>query len=104
MKDHALFQGEMITNELKYIDEIYKSSSRIIGPISTKLGTNYPLVKRIPVCSNVGTHPFPRADNYEKAKKIDGIFKKFSSLVPWSQFQTNLEQSILGKGDSILFK
>ena len=42
--------------------------SRTAGPISNKLGTKHPWVKEIQVCSNEGSHPFPREDNYEIAK------------------------------------
>jgi hypothetical protein len=34
--------------------------SRTSGPKSIKLGTNYPLVKRIQVCSNKGSDPLQR--------------------------------------------
>ena len=40
--------------------------SRTTGPMSTKLGTRHPWVKRIQVCSNEGPHPFPRGDNSKK--------------------------------------
>ena len=43
---------------------------RTTGLISTKLGTKHPWVKGIQVCSNEGNHPFPRGDNYEKAKTL----------------------------------
>ena len=36
---------------------------RITEPISTKLGTNHPWVKRTQVCSNEGPSPFPRGNN-----------------------------------------
>ena len=42
--------------------------SRTTGPISTKLGTHHPWVKRIKVCLNEGAHLFSRGDNYEIAK------------------------------------
>ena len=42
--------------------------SRTTKPISTKLGTKFPWVKGIQVCSNEGPRPFPRGDNYEIAK------------------------------------
>ena len=42
--------------------------SRTTGPILTKLGTKYPWVKEIHVCSNEGPHPSPRGDNNEIAK------------------------------------
>ena len=42
--------------------------SRTTGPILTKLGTKYPWVKGIQVCSNEGPHSSPRGDNNEIAK------------------------------------
>ena len=53
MKGPALFQGEIVMNWQKYIDEILKIFlSRTTGPISTKLGTKHPWMKGIQVCSN----------------------------------------------------
>ena len=43
--------------------------SRTTGPILTKLGTMPPRVMQIQVCSNDGSTPFPRGDNYEVVKK-----------------------------------
>jgi hypothetical protein len=37
--------------------------SKTIGPILTRLGTNYPWIKGIPICSIEGDSPFPRGDN-----------------------------------------
>jgi hypothetical protein len=42
--------------------------SRTIGPILTRLGTNYPWVKVIQVCSKEGDNPSPRGDNSERVK------------------------------------
>ena len=47
--------------------------------ISTKLGSKYPWVKVIKVCSNEGPNPFPRGDNYEKVKIHWRNFKIFFS-------------------------
>jgi hypothetical protein len=44
--------------------------SRTSWPKSIKLGTNYPLVKRIQVCSNKGPGPLHRGDNDIKRKDI----------------------------------
>jgi hypothetical protein len=41
---------------------------RTIGPILTKLGTNYPWVKGIQIYSNKGDSLFPRGDNSERLK------------------------------------
>jgi hypothetical protein len=45
--------------------EIFSRTSR---PISTKLGTKHPLVKRIRNCSKEGPGSFPRGDNHRNAK------------------------------------
>ena len=36
--------------------------------VSTKLCTKHPWVMGIQFCSNEGSCPFPRGDNYEKVK------------------------------------
>jgi hypothetical protein len=45
-----------------------KIFSRTIGPILTSLGTNYPWVKGIQICSKEGDIPSPRGDNNERVK------------------------------------
>jgi hypothetical protein len=45
-----------------------KIFSRTTGLILTRLGTNYPLVEGIQVCSNKGDSPSPRGDNDKKVK------------------------------------
>ena len=60
-------------------------------------------VKGIQDCSNEWPHPFPRGDNYKKAKINSQIFK-FSSPEPLGKFQPKLAQSSLGGGNSSLFK
>ena len=47
--------------------------SRITEPISTKLGTKHPWVKRNQVCSNEGPCPFPKGDNNEIVKMFEEI-------------------------------
>jgi hypothetical protein len=42
--------------------------SRTIRPILTRLGTNYPWVKGIQICSNEGDSPFPRGENSKRVK------------------------------------
>jgi hypothetical protein len=42
--------------------------SRTTWPILTRLGTNYPWVKVIQVCSKEGDSLFPRGDNSERVK------------------------------------
>jgi hypothetical protein len=42
--------------------------SRTIGPILTRLGTIYPWVKRIQICSKEGDSPFPRGGKSERVK------------------------------------
>ena len=53
----------------------------------------------IKVCSNEGPHPFTRGDN---RKNIESIQKSFYPE-PLGQFQPNLAQASLGRGDSSLF-
>jgi hypothetical protein len=43
-----------------------KFFSRTIGPILTRLSTNYLWVKGFQVCSKEGDSPSPRGDNSEK--------------------------------------
>ena len=69
--------------------------SRTTRPISIKLRTKHNWMWGIQVCSNEGLRPFPRGDNYEIAKYIYEIKKKFSPE-PLSQFQRNLPQCIRG--------
>ena len=59
--------------------------SRTTEPISTKLGTKYPLVKGIQVCSNEWPRPFPRGDNYEIVKNTLTKFKNLL-LHNWANF------------------
>jgi hypothetical protein len=68
--------------------------SRTIGAILTRLGTNYPWVKGIQICSNEGDNPSPRGDNSERVK-MHRKFKKKSSPEPSGQNQSNLVQIIL---------
>ena len=69
--------------------------SRTIGPISTKLGTKHPWIKVIQVCSNEGSQPFQRGDNYG-ISKIHWRNLKISSPEPLGQFKPNLAQGIQG--------
>jgi hypothetical protein len=43
-------------------------SSRTIGPILTRLGTNHPWLMGIQFFSKEGDSPFPRGDNSERVK------------------------------------
>ena len=63
-KDHARFQGEMIT-KWRNLEILL---SRTTGPTSTNHGTKHPWVKGNQVCSNEGPHSFSRADINEIAK------------------------------------
>jgi hypothetical protein len=47
---------------------IFDFFSRTTGPISTKLGTNYPWGEGFQVCSNEGDRLSPRGDNSERVK------------------------------------
>jgi hypothetical protein len=55
----SLSLREIIAKELKYA-ELKKIFFRTSKPKSIKLVTNYPLVKRIQVCSNKGPGPLQR--------------------------------------------
>jgi hypothetical protein len=44
-------------------------------PNSIKLGTNYPWVKEIQVCSNKGPGPLQKGDNHKNVKMGWGSFK-----------------------------
>jgi hypothetical protein len=65
-EEHFL-QGEIIAKEKNTL-EILKIFSRTSRPNSIKLGTNYPWVKRIQVCSNKGPGPLQRGDNHKNVK------------------------------------
>jgi hypothetical protein len=51
--------------------------SRTSRPKSINFGTNYPSVKIIQVCSNVGTGPLQRGDNHRNVRKEWGHLKIF---------------------------
>ena len=53
-------------------------SSRTSCPNSIKLGTHYPWVNEIQVCSNKGPGPLLRGDNYKNVKMGWGHLKIFS--------------------------
>ena len=77
-KEPCLFSRGGNYEIAKYIDENKKCSSP--EPLDQfrkkKLGTMHPWVKRIQVCSIEGPRPFPRGDNYEKAKTNLTIFSR----------------------------
>ena len=70
--------------------------TRIIRPIWTKLDTKHPWVKRIQVCLNEGSHPFPRGDNNEINTKLLTKFKIILLYNQHGKFEPNSVQSILG--------
>ena len=71
--------------------------SRTTRPISTKLGTKYPLVKGIPVCSNEESRPSQRGDNWEIVKLIEN-FLNLLLQNHWANFNQTW-QSILGSNE-----
>jgi hypothetical protein len=75
---------------------IFDFFSRTNGPILIRLGTNYPWVKGIQVCSKEGDSPFPRGDNKEKVKIHWNLKKNLPSPEPAGQNQSNLVQIVLG--------
>jgi hypothetical protein len=72
-----------------HIEKIFFSQ-----PISMKLGTNLPWVKRIKNCSIEGPGSFPRGDNQRNAKIRWGHLKS-SSQEPQSQRSSYLQESFL---------
>jgi hypothetical protein len=63
MKGIACLQEEIIAEEEKYTKKNLKSLQN--QPNSIKLGTKYPWVKGIQVCSNEGPGPLQRGDNHK---------------------------------------
>ena len=62
---------------------IFNFFSRTTWPISTKHATKHPWVKKIQVCSNEGSRPFPRGDNTENVKLYWKYLKIFFSRTVW---------------------
>jgi hypothetical protein len=61
----TVLEGEIIAKELKYNENFYKIFFSITSrPKSIKLGTNYPWMKGIQVCSNKGPDPLQKGDNH----------------------------------------
>jgi hypothetical protein len=56
-------------------------------PNSIKLGTNYPLVKRIQVHTNKGPDPLQRGNNHKNGKNGVGLFKN-----PLQSHEANFNQ------------
>jgi hypothetical protein len=92
-----------------------KIFSRTSGPNSIKLGTNYPWVKGIKVCSNKGPNLLQRGDNHKNVKIGWGHLKIFFSRTtgpilirlgtnhPWGQgiqVCSNEEDSPSPRGDN----
>ena len=73
--------------------------SRTTGPLSTKLGTKYPWMKGIQVCSRKGPRLFPRGDNYEIAKIHWRNLKNYTS-----NFNQTWHKVFLSEGDSSFVK
>ena len=78
--------------------------SRTTEPFSTKLGTKYPWVKGIQVCSIEGPHPFWRGDNYQIAKIHCWNLKNLLFKSHKANFNQTWHNASLGEGDSSLFK
>jgi hypothetical protein len=58
--------SERVKIHRKYFKIFFSRTSR---PKSIKLGKNYPLVKRIQVCSNKEPGPLQRRDNHRNVRK-----------------------------------
>jgi hypothetical protein len=78
---------------LKFLKIFFFRTSR---PKSIKLGTNYPWVKGIQVCSNKGPGPLQRGDNHKNVKMGCGHLKIFSRTT--GQFQLKKKSSLEPKG------
>jgi hypothetical protein len=63
------------SERVKIHRKFVKIFSRTSGLKSIKLGTNYPLVKGIQVCSNKGPDPLQRGDNHRNVRKGWGHLK-----------------------------
>jgi hypothetical protein len=88
--------------------KIYKKylkifSSRTTGPISTRLGTNYPWGEDIQVCSNEGRHHPLRGDNSKRVKTHKKIYENLLQNHR-ANFNQTWHKSSFGRGDSSLFK
>jgi hypothetical protein len=70
-------------------------------PKSIKLGTNYPWVNGIQVCSNKGPGPLHRGDNHKNVKMGWGHLKNFISKTrlgtnhPWRE---RIQVTFKGRG------
>ena len=78
--------------------------SRTTGPISTKLGTKYPWVKGIQVCSNERPRPSQRGDNRELKKINWQLLKNLLLQNHWAYFNQFWHKVSLGEWNSCLFK
>ena len=72
-------------------------------PNSTKFGISHPWVKGIQVCSNEGSFPFPRGDNYKLVKNTLMKFKIHLLRNQWVNFNQILHKASLGEGCISLF-
>jgi hypothetical protein len=63
------------SERVKIHRKFWKIFSRTSQPKSIKLGTNYPFVKRIQVCSNKGSGPLQTGDNHRNVRKGWGHLK-----------------------------
>jgi hypothetical protein len=75
--------------------------SRTSEPNSIKLGTNYPWLKGIQVCSNKGSGPLQRGRSSQKCKNGVGSFKNLLQN-HWDNFNLTWHKSSLGKGFKVI--
>ena len=78
--------------------------SRTTGPISTKPRTKPPWVKEIQVCSNEGSRPFPRGDNYTYSENTLTKFENLLLKNHRANFKQTWHKASLREGDLSLFK
>jgi hypothetical protein len=78
--------------------------SRTNRPESIKLGTNYPWVKGIQVCSNKGPVPLQVGDNHKNVKMGWGSFKNLFLQNNQANFKQTWHKSSLNGEDLSVFK
>ena len=84
--------------------KIFFFPKALVWPISIKLGTKHPWVKKVQVCSNKGSRFFPKGDYYEITKIHWRNLKIFLSRRANINQTWHKASTFLGEGDSSLFK
>jgi hypothetical protein len=87
---------------VKGIQRKFLKNLQTSKPKSIKLGTNYPWVKGIQVCSNKGPGPLQMGDN--QMENGMGSFKNLFLQNHWANFNQTWHKSSLEGEDSSVFK